>query len=246
MGLDALIDAAASRGRKPINMTASVARTLTPEDLMELAQGGNGVPTPKVQELRASHHKLAQTLAKGASNIEASEITGYSLGRIIQLKADPQFEELLSHYSTLDSAEFIDQETIIRRRLADLSIDTLEVAHERLLDNPDSFSAKDLALLAELGLDRIGHGKQTKQEHEVTHKIDEDQLRRIREGRDAPAEVSPEDRQALVGLALFATELHPESQETQGESGSGDSVREEGRQGTSEAARTVINISPVD
>lgn len=246
MGIDALIDQATSRGRKPIQMTAQVARTLTPEDLQELAQGGNGVPVPKVAELRASHHKLAQTLAKGATNIEASEITGYSLGRIIQLKNDPQFQELMNHYQILDSADFIDQETIIRRRLADLSIDTLEVAHERLLDNPDSFSAKDLALLAELGLDRIGHGKQSTTQHEVTHKVDEEQLRRIREGRDAPAAVSPEDREALVGLALLATERHPESQAAEGLESAGGGVREESREGTSEAARTTINVPPVD
>lgn len=226
-------------------MTASIARTLTPEDLMALGESGNSVPIPTVKELHASHHKLAQTLAKGAGNQEAAAITGYSTGRITQLKNDPQFQELLTYYQGLDKEQWVDFQAQMKERLASLSIDTIEVAHRRLLDNPESFSVKDLAQIAELGLDRIGHGKQSNQQVAHVHSIDEEQLRRVREAQDAPAKVSEEDRRALVGLALRATSNDPAPAQAEGREGEGGGLREEGRSGTSEAARTTIHLPSV-
>lgn len=245
MSLDDLIDSAIGRGRRITPMTASIARTLTPADLEELAQPGNSVPVPSVKELHASHHKLAQTLASGAGPTEASLITGYSTGRIQQLKDDPQFQELVAYYAGLDEQKWIDLQAVIKGRLASLSLDTIEVTHRRLQDNPNSFSAKELAAIAELGLDRIGHGKTSTQDVKHVHSIDEEQLARIRNAKDRPAEVSEEDRAALVSLALFATEGDTGAEETPGEQSAGSGVREEGREGTSEAARTVIDLPSV-
>ena len=227
-------------------MSAEITRTLTVEDLEELNMTGNSTPTPKLKELHASHHKLAQVMAGGAKPSEASAITGYSTGRIQQLKDDPQFQELLEYYKSLDADKWQDFQTVVKERLASLSLDTIEVAHRRLQDNPDSFSAKDLAQIAELGLDRIGHGKTSTQQVAHTHSIDEDQLARIRAAKDTPANVSPADRAHLVSLALFATDDNPATQAPSGEQGPGSGLREEGRKGTSEAARTIIEVSSVD
>lgn len=244
--LNELIASATRRGRRTAPMSAEITRTLTPEDLQTLLETGNGAPVPSVKELHASHHKLAQVLAKGAKPAEASAITGYSTGRIQQLKDDPQFQELLNYYQSLDEQEWVDFQTIVKRRLADLSIDTLEVAHRRLQENPESFSAKDLAQIAELGLDRIGHGKTSTQQVSHTYSIDEEQLARIRAAKDTPANVSSDDRQALVRLALLATEDDPANEAPEGEQGAGSGIREEGRKGTSEAARTIIEVPSVD
>jgi hypothetical protein len=245
MSLDALINEATGRGRKTVPMHASITRTLTAEDLQELAEGGNSAPIPTVKELHASHHKLAQTLAKGAKPQEASAITGYSTGRIHQLQADPQFQELLKYYEGLDAKEWVDFQTVIRERLASLSLDTIEATHRRLLDKPDSFSAKELAAVAELGLDRIGHGKTSTHQVDHTLRVDEEQLARIRAVKDSPAQISEADRAALVGLALLATEGDTSAEAPEGLEGEGSGLREEGRQGTSEAARTVIDLPSV-
>lgn len=245
MNLDALINEATSRGRKSVPMHATVARTLTVEDLQELADGGNSAPIPTVKELHASHHKLAQVLAKGSRPQEASAITGYSTARIQQLQADPQFQELLNYYKELDQNSWVDFQTVIRERLAALSLDTIEATHRRLLDKPDSFSAKELAAVAELGLDRIGHGKQNTTQVDHTLRVDEEQLARLRAVKDSPAQITPEDRAALVGLALFATEGDSPAEAASRVEGSGSVLREEGRQGTSEAAGTIIDLPSV-
>lgn len=245
MSLNALIDSVTGPGRRTIPMHASIARTLTVEDLQQLHEDGAAVPAPTVKELHASHHKLAQTLAKGASTAEASAISGYSMARIQQLKNDPQFSELLQYYQDLDQASWVDFQTVMRERLAGLGLDTIDVAHRRLQDNPDSFSAKDLAQIAELALDRIGHGKQNTTQVDHVHRVDEEQLARIRAAKDSPAEISDQDRAALVGLALYATEGNSSAEAPARVEGSGSGVREEGRQGTSEAAGTVIDLPSV-
>lgn len=244
--LNELINGVTGRGRRSIPVSAEITRTLSAEDLQEMLLSGNGQPVPSVKELHASHHKLAQVLAKGAKPAEASAITGYSTARIRQLRDDPQFQELLTHYMELDQQDWTDFQKVIKQRLADLSLDSLEVAHRRLQEHPDSFSAKDLAQIAELGLDRIGHGKTSTQQVAHTHSIDEEQLARIRAAKDAPANVSPSDRNYLVSLALSATEERADSEEAEGGEGSRSGLREEGRKGTSEAARTIIEVSSVD
>lgn len=245
LDLQSLLGEATSRGRKPVQMHASVARTLTVEDLQELAAGGASVPVPTVKELQASHHKLAQVLASGARNAEASIVTGYSTGRIVQLKDDPQFQELLAYYKEIDQAAFTDLRTTVHERLSLLGLDTIDVTHRRLQDNPEAFSGKELVALAELALDRIGHGKTSTQQVEHSHRIDEEQLARLRAAADTPAQIPPQDRAALVSLALRATEGNTPAETVEGIEGSGGGLREEGGTGTSEAARTIIDLPSV-
>lgn len=246
MTVNSLLSAATARGRKPEPLAAHTSRALTEEDLLELALPGSGAPQAKIRELRTSHHNVARLLAQGSKVIDVARITGYTSARIEQLKADPQFQELLAYYEGLDAKRWEDAREDIALRLRAITVDSIEVIHSRLLDDPDKFELKELRSLAELGLDRIGHGKTSTQNVNTIHSFDEEQLARIRGSADAPAEVGEEDRAALVRLAVLATELHPAGEEGERIEGEGAGLREEGRTGTSDAARTTIHVPSVD
>jgi hypothetical protein len=101
-----------------------------------------------VQALRASHHQLAQLLARGAAATEASLITGYSISRISILKSDPTFAELLASYQV--NRELVFADTLERMRILGLS--TLDELQDRLEADPARWSNRELMEMAELML----------------------------------------------------------------------------------------------
>lgn len=249
MSLDSIINGHGSprAGRRSAPVRAEISRSLSAEDLMELATPSeNPVGTPLLKQIRSSHHELARLLAQGEKQVRISQITGFSQTRISILKADPSFQELMIYYEEMETQTFEKARVDVAERLHSLGVDTLEVLHERVRDDPDSLDGKTLIGLAELTLDRIGHGKQSTVNNNVTHSVDEDQLRRIRERPDAPARLTAEDREGLVGLIMRETSELSDPQTAEGVQGEGPGLREEGRQGTSEAARTIIDLPSVD
>lgn len=124
-----------------------VLRDIDPSDFEGL-NAPVGSAAPQIKALRAAHHQLAQLLAQGMPNAEAALVTGYSISRISILKADPTFQELLTHYST--QAEIIQIDVI--KRMTALGVNSLETLQERLDDAPESFSNGALMDLAELML----------------------------------------------------------------------------------------------
>lgn len=234
-------------GRRTTPVRGEISRSLTAEDLMELATPNeNPAQAPMLKQIRSSHHELARLLAKGEKQVRISHITGFSQTRISMLKSDPSFQELLAYYEEMETQTFEKARVDVAERLHSLGVDTLEVLHERVREDPDSLDGKTLIGLAELTLDRIGHGKQSTVDHNVKHSVDEEQLRRIRERPDAPARLTPEDRAGLVGLIMRETEELSGPEEGSGIESEGPGLREEGRKGTSEAARTVIDLPSVD
>lgn len=139
-----------ARGSKaPIPIQIEIVRGLTPEDLPLLVSPPPvGSTAPTVQALRATHHQLAQLLARGISATEASLITGYSLSRISILQSDPTFSELLSNYQTARELVFAD--TLERMRILGLS--TLDELQDRLETDPARWSNRELMEMAELML----------------------------------------------------------------------------------------------
>ena len=139
-----------ARGPKahlPIEMV--VVRALVPEDIPVLASPPPmGTQAPTVQALRASHHQLAQLLAKGMSGTEASLVTGYSLSRISILRSDPTFAELLANYQV--NRELVFADTLERMRILGLS--TLDELQDRLEAAPERWSNRELMEMAELML----------------------------------------------------------------------------------------------
>jgi hypothetical protein len=104
----------------------------------------------------------------GQTDWEISLALGYSPSRISVLKADPTFRELLSFYEKQQADLKLD----ISTRLTGISMEALETLQQRLDDDPEDFSNRELMDLAELSLDRTGHGKSSTVQ--VLHGLDEE------------------------------------------------------------------------
>lgn len=141
-------------GRKKAALKAAYSRDLTKADL--------AMPTPAPLEakplkaIRDSHHALARCLATGMSEGDASLTTGYSPGRISVLKADPQFQDLLTFYRQEGQKAVAD----FRARMADMGMDALAELRDRMEDDPESFSPGLLKEIVRDMADRTGHAPQ--------------------------------------------------------------------------------------
>lgn len=169
--LDAIIDSVVpphARGRRQQELHASVRRELNESDvarLWALPDGGLGSTASPLQKIGFAHHSLAKLLAEGRTNAECSLITGRSASRISILKNDPAIMELIEYYRTQNEAVYLN----IHERLATLGLSSIEELQQRLEDEPDSFSQRELMELAALGFDRSGYGPSSKVQHEHAH-----------------------------------------------------------------------------
>jgi hypothetical protein len=162
-----------ARGRKPLSKSLEVGETrpLQVEDVVASRAGNHPLPTstpPSLQKLRSRHHQLAQMLASGLTDTQVCLALGYSPSRISILKADPAFKELLAYYDKQHEKLHLD----VQERLITLGLDSIEVLQQRLDDDPDEFSARELKEMAEMALDRTGHGKSSTVS--VMHGLDEE------------------------------------------------------------------------
>lgn len=135
------------RGRPAVKMPAiNSVRSATAEDraLLETTVS----PSKSFITIRNPHHQLAQMLARGVSNNEASQVTGYSPSYISNLKNDPGFAELLSHYGAVTEVEGVD--TIKRMRTVGLM--ALEIIQDRITQEPDDLSMRELMEIERLNL----------------------------------------------------------------------------------------------
>lgn len=125
-----------------------VLRTLrAPEDIPLLHES---LPARRANltQIRHSHHQLARQLAKGLSQQEASEITGYSPAYISVIKTDPSFAELIAYYGANEEEKHVD----VLERMRILGLNTVEELQMRLETDPDSYSLRELMEQAELML----------------------------------------------------------------------------------------------
>lgn len=125
--------------------------------------GPTQVASPLIR-IRTRHHLLAQLLAEGRGNAEAGLLTGYSASRISILKADPAFVELIEHYRTQVEAKYVS----VHERLACLGLNAIEELQERLEEDAEGFSKRELMDVAALALDRAGYGPKTTVNHSGT------------------------------------------------------------------------------
>lgn len=157
--IDDLIDAAVAvmprRGGTALPPT--LVREICPEDLARLRAGRRMGP-PAMQRARTTHHLAAREVAKGQSDVQVSEIVGYTPMRIAQLRADPAFQELVAHYRI---TEGVGQEFVQRRLLA-MGLALTEELMDRMERQPEKFSLEELRRWTETLLDRSGHGRQLK------------------------------------------------------------------------------------
>ena len=137
-------------GRKPRKKAVmwEVLRSLRmPEDLPLLSQS---LPSPKqtLSQIRHSHHQLARLVAAGRANSDAALLTGYSPTYISILKDDPSFGELVAHYSMQEELAHVD----VLERMRLLGLSTLDELQNRLEEDPNGFSNRELMEQADLML----------------------------------------------------------------------------------------------
>lgn len=163
--VDSIIDALPAeftrgRGRYSLGIEQLVTETgpLTDEHVKaarEFVASGRtlGVSTPNLKSLRNSHHRLAQLLAGGMSDIDAARLCNFNANRIAHLRRDPAFQELLSHYAETVESEFKD----FVSAAAELSEDFLGELRDRLDNNPEQFTPATILEAVRTLADRSGN-----------------------------------------------------------------------------------------
>lgn len=139
-----------SRRGRPPGASAALIRELTEEDDLAVAEVATDNGVRALTRIRQTHHAMARLIAEGRANTEVAAITGYTPQRVMVLKQDPMFSELVAYYAAQKDEIYLD----VHQRLATLGMDAVEELRERLHDKPESMSTRELIELTELTLDR--------------------------------------------------------------------------------------------
>lgn len=187
-------------------------------ELVEQMRGNNGTRAKEILKLRGVHHRVAKLLAAGLKDVEVSAVTGYCQSRISVLKKDPAFKGLMDYYAEKEEARSAEVMDLMK----DLSMDALVTLRERLEDEPDTLTVKQLLEISQLTLDRTGHGPVTrniqgtvKLSPEDVNEI-KDITRRANEGRVHSKRPS-EDKAVEVGRVIEGAALVCSEKEEGGE-----------------------------
>lgn len=141
---DLLLPDARGRSKGPQKAVIAV-RPLCRADLPGLS-ARSPTDAPRLRQIRHSHHQLARLMAGGTDQAEIALITGYSPAYISTIKNDPQFAELMATYAGQRQLAFID----VLERMKSLGLTCLEELQERLAEDADGWSRRELMELAEL------------------------------------------------------------------------------------------------
>lgn len=220
------------RGRRAAPLHSAYVRDLELADLVR--KPDQPTKPASLKEIRQSHHQLCRLLAQGKSAEEISSILGtYTPSRISILKSDPMFSTLLSYYKRMEAEQYTLARADMHERLANLGFDSLELLHQRIVDDPDGFDHKTLLAIVEASADRTGFGKSSTVNHDHVHSLSPESIARIKEATQAGREIASEDRGALLRIAAERTTvIYSEAQEAEWEPCEGAGLREEGNQST--------------
>ena len=133
-----------------------VIREIQAADLPLLAQElrehnwQQAAPERALSTLRTGHQQLAQLLASGVNDLDASMITGRTVSSIRTLRVDPAFKELLAYYAEQQEQHKFDA----YGRLVTLGGTAMDVLQERLEEAPDRFTNNELRQIVESTMDR--------------------------------------------------------------------------------------------
>lgn len=122
---------------------------LTRSEVEALQENPGVAPGRVLQKLRHHHHRLAQLVAKGERLTDISLVTGYSPNYIDNLtRYDPSFKQLVTDYQQVVADRFVDAID----RLKVLGISSVEELQDRLENDPESFSKRELIEIVEMAL----------------------------------------------------------------------------------------------
>ena len=141
-------------GRPAKPLEAHVVRPVEEADIeMLLTTPLNASTSSPIKRISDRHHALARLLASGTPEGEAALILNYDISRVSILKQSPAFQELLDVYRSEVDREFATN----LEHMAGLSRDALLELRERMEEEPEKFSHRELlAIITELN-DRAGN-----------------------------------------------------------------------------------------
>lgn len=135
-------------------------RALTREDIASLRT--NQRVQNRVKTFRDTHHRLARLVAAGLRNEEVLRITGFSIGRLNTLKADPAFQELVASYRDKVTDAFAQAQVEVHESANELMVRGLHHLHEHFNRADDEDKLVPMASLNKLLpdlMDRFGYSK---------------------------------------------------------------------------------------
>ncbi len=147
LGLN-IVNLGAGRPRKPLE--AEAVRPLEQADLELASTVERNSQPPAIKRITDRHHALARLLAAGTPEGEAALILGYDNSRVSILKQSPAFQELLDLYRAEVDREF----ATTLDHMAGLSRDALLELRERIEEEPEKFSNRELLSVVNEMVDR--------------------------------------------------------------------------------------------
>lgn len=196
------VPARTSQGRPPQALIADYCRDITEEDLTlvltQPAISSQVESKGRLKKLRESHHWVARLLAHGVTSAEAMIITGMSDTRISQLQTNPAFQDLLATYRVRVAAgEDLGMGFQLNQidRLKSVVADATQELHDRLDEEPESFSNQFLVHMVEKLGDRSGLAPTSRTEN-ISLTISGDTLDAVKSAIDSRAKGKVIDGQA--------------------------------------------------
>lgn len=192
LDLDIDLGRAASSGRRVKEVVWSVEGEICEADIQLMATTERGIAAPKVQRITDRHHSLARLIAAGVPIGEAAMLTRYTNSRASILMDSPAFQELVSLYRKEVDFQF----SSMLEHMHHLGMDAIVELQERLEDNPEDFTIKDLlAITNDMG-DRTGAPRMKETKTEVTVNLG-DKLEMARRRARAAVEAQIEDAEII-------------------------------------------------
>jgi hypothetical protein len=171
-----IVPAEAEQLAKPL-VTCVIEGHLDEGDLRELALSAPvDEPLPEddpsdLKKVREKHHSVARMIAGGLNQRMVSQLCGFTESYLSVLLNNPAMQELVQLYRIQQGAAV----TVVTEKLRTVGLQAIEKLEEKL--EAGTLNNQELLALSKLGLDRGGHGPQTKS-HVVneTHLFDHAQL----------------------------------------------------------------------
>jgi hypothetical protein len=142
-------------------------RSLTRDDLARLYE--KRVGPPRVKQFRDTHHRLARMCAAGLRDAEIIRLSGYGPNRLMQLRQDPAFQQLIAEYRDKVTEAFVRSQD----EFYETSVSNMLRAERMIEDHLDSAEEtgetvplKTLLAITSDRADRFGYGKHRTQTNE--------------------------------------------------------------------------------
>lgn len=134
--------------------TGELLRELEEADVVKLGERAESVEAEDIKRLSNRHHALAKELAQGTPPGEAATLHDYTPSRVSVLQSSPAFKNLIQHYKKGLDRKYIDFHEV----MSEVSLDAVSELRDRLENQPEDFTNRELTDLTKTLADRTGFG----------------------------------------------------------------------------------------